>query len=114
MSTNRDDGVGLLVETYVDGAVALLGLSGELTSASRRQLDGAITEVLEAGATHLQIGLLGVTFVDCSGLTSLLAARRRLLTTAVPLQLRRPSACVCRLLELTGTAAAFDIDAHAR
>ena len=67
--------------------------AGELRSAALRTLcrDGH----------HLTLDLSAVTFIDLSGLASLLAVNRRAATLGGSLRLKDPSRPVTRLLELT-------------
>lgn len=54
-----------------------------------------------------------VTFIDCTGLGVLIAARQALSQLGIALLLRAPSPAVLRLLRLTDTGAGFDVvDPH--
>jgi anti-anti-sigma factor len=54
-----------------------------------------------------------VTFIDSSGLRSLLGASRRAAERSGKVVLRSPSPSVQRLLEITGTTAQFSIEPEA-
>lgn len=81
---------------------------GELDPATAPQLDRAIADARADGATELVIDLAGVTFVDSSGLRSLIAAHK--LTQPQPLVVRRPSAFAAQLFEITGLDDQFVIE----
>lgn len=90
------------------GPRAVITAAGELDPATAPQLDRVIADARADGATELVIDLAGVTFVDSSGLRSLIAAHK--LTQPLPLVVRRPSAFVTQLLEITGLDEQFVIE----
>lgn len=84
----------------------LLVVAGELDAATCDLLDGHIDALGEDGPVVLDMS--GITFVDSSGLRSLVQARR---TADGGITLRNPSPVLVRLLELSGLSAAFEVDA---
>jgi len=99
----------LLVHIAPDGAIVA---SGDIDVAGGPVLE----DVLLAQEQHLDadgsvvIDLTDVTFIDSSGLRSLLSASRRAGERSGAVVLRSPSASVRRLLEITGTTSQFRID----
>lgn len=84
-----------------DAARACVQISGELDAALAPRLAAELSAHLQAGRRYLRLELSGVTFIDTSALSVVLAAHNELLRergTLVLTGVRRP---VSRLLELT-------------
>jgi anti-sigma B factor antagonist len=97
IQSNFDEGVTfLLVTGDVDIATA-----GELREAGEQ----AITDVTGT----LRIDLSGVTFMDSSGISALVAIRNAAMASTT-LILDNPSPRVVRVLEITGLASAFRVE----
>jgi len=97
----------LHVHVAPDGAIVA---SGDIDVAGGPILDATIVEQeATVGGRAIVIDLTDVTFIDSSGLRSLLAASRRAEERSSVIVLRSPSASVQRLLEITGTTAQFEI-----
>ena len=79
----------------------LLVLSGELDLATVAVLDDSLRRAESARRPVVLVDLAGVTFMDCAGLTVLLAAARRASETGGEVSVMRASASIRRLLELT-------------
>jgi anti-anti-sigma factor len=86
----------------LEGTKATLSLSGELDTSAARSVDRAVDEVVAAGATSLVIDLGQISFIDSSGLRSLIRARQQLGDGTDAVQLRNPQPGTMRLLEITG------------
>lgn len=99
----------LHVHVAADGAIVA---SGDIDVAGGPILDAAIVEQEGrlSAADPIVIDLTDVTFIDSSGLRSLLGASRRADERGAAVVLRSPSPSVRRLLEITGTTARFRIE----
>ncbi len=95
----------LRVQVGADGVIVAIG---DIDVAGGPLVDAAILD----GESELPvvIDLTEVTFIDSSGLRSLLSASRRAGERGTEVVLRSPSAAVRRLLEITGTEAQFRIE----
>jgi len=82
---------------------------GELDLVGGPVLDEVVQAIERAGEAVV-IDLSQVTFVDSSGLRSLIAASQRTATAGHRVRLVKPTSVVTRLLEITATATMFDID----
>jgi anti-anti-sigma factor len=81
----------------IDGAPVVY-LTGELDLSTIGELATALDQ-LEGS---LVVDLEGVSFMDSSGIRTIVAARKRVLDDGGDLQLRAPQAHVRRVLEITG------------
>ena len=96
--------------THADG-VAHLVVSGEMDMATARQFSAAAKSALaEASASDLVIDLAGVSFMDSTGLGSLVEIQNDAEARGVALVLHAPSERVVEVLRLTGMLDAFTVD----
>ena len=89
---------------------AVLTAVGVLDIATTPELRTRLDEALADGPDALTVDLTDVTFIDSSGLRSLLGASRRADERSGQVVLRSPSPAVQRLLEITGTTTQFRVD----
>ncbi len=94
----------LSVQIGDDGSIVV---AGEIDMAGGPVLDAAITP--RENDQPLVIDLAQVSFIDSSGLRSLLEASRRAHTRGTVVQLRHIGPEVARLLEITGTTDQFEV-----
>ena len=66
----------LSIQVLRIGHRAVLAASGEIDIATAGQIGPAVTDAIEAGAMDVWLDLSEVTFLDSSGMHSILAARR--------------------------------------
>jgi len=79
----------------------ILTVTGELDSATAVHLDSAIQDV-DQSVTGLEVDLTEVSFIDSSGLRSLVMARQTAEESGRRFSISGSSKAVDRLLELTG------------
>lgn len=105
--------MALTTSVLRDDAVAVVVLDGELDVAVARQVDSAVEECLDAGATAVVIDASRLVFCDSTGLGALLRAARRV--GSGRFLLAGVSGAVARLVELTGCTFVLAIrqDVHA-
>ncbi|MCU1370311.1 MAG: anti-anti-sigma factor [Ilumatobacteraceae bacterium] len=85
------------------GPETTLALTGELDPATAPELDAHLRELIaDAGVRSVVLDLAGITFLDSSGLRSLVAANDALRARSASLVLRAPSSNIRRVLEVTG------------
>ena len=89
-----------------DGTISVVG---EIDLAGGPLLDQVVTAQEDAGV-DVVIEMSQVTFVDSSGLRSLIAASQRAAGRSRRVRLVAPTAVVVRLLDITATTSMFDID----
>jgi anti-sigma B factor antagonist len=104
--TNRPG--GLTVTSIADG----WALCGDIDADTAPRLDEAIQMGHVSADGCLVVDLAGVDFIDSSGLSVLLEARRRADEHGGSLMLRHPSIAVRRLIEITRLETALPIEAE--
>lgn len=89
------------------GDDGVITVTGEIDMAGGPILEAAILQT--EGEGPLVIDVRGVSFIDSSGLRSLLEASRRARSRDASLALRNVGPEVARLLEITGTTEQFEV-----
>src|SRR4051794_14608250 len=98
----------LQVQVGADGVIVAIG---DIDLAGGPLVEAAILE--SEAHQPVVIDLNAVTFIDSSGLRSLLGASKRAGDRGSKIVLRSPSPAVRRLLEITGTESQFRIETGA-
>jgi anti-anti-sigma factor len=88
---------------------AILALAGEIDIATAPVLDRAFEEVLSSGRTRLAVDLQPVSFMDSTGLRSLISADRRLEQSGGSLAIITSAGPARRLLEVAGVIDALQV-----
>lgn len=83
-------------------------VTGELDVLSASELRGALARRPQEGCSSVVIDLDGVTFIDCTGLSALLACQQEVAATGGTFSLGALSAAVTRVLDLTGVGGRFE------
>jgi anti-anti-sigma factor len=90
------------------GDRAVVRVSGELdmttAPALRAALEAALKACVEPASMTVLVDMSDVTFMDCSGLNTIIACRRDATAPGATLSLVRPSWCVQRVVGLTNTS----------
>jgi anti-sigma B factor antagonist len=92
--------VSLLLQARLDGSTAVLAVDGEVDMASAPELRAALIDLLDKGATSLVLDLAGVSFMDSSGLGTLVGVLKRVRERDGSMRLASPTRAVLRVLEL--------------
>jgi anti-anti-sigma factor len=90
------------LEAIVESPRATLLLAGELDAATVSQLEVALDQIENAGAEQLIIDLERLTFIDSTGVQTLVACERRFNGHGPELLIRRPNGDVARIFTLVG------------
>jgi len=106
--TSTNESSPFELQQALEGTTGTLLLSGELDASSAPQVDEAVDALIAEGAAELVIDLGEVTFIDSSGLRSLIRARKSMGNADV-VRLRNPQVGTVRLLEITGLTDQFPI-----
>src|SRR3712207_877046 len=100
----------LTIGTAQEQGVAVVDVDGDLDVAAVEDVGSALSEALRGG-TPVVVDLADVSFIDSTGMRTMIDARRR------PRELGLAMVCVCpnnaavwRLLELTGTTGFFEVE----
>jgi anti-anti-sigma factor len=106
----RDQGTqSLTLRASAREGVARLTIEGELDMASAPVLERAVDGARKS-ARVLELELAGVSFMDSTGLRTLLAIRGRLEESGCELRLVAVPPPVLRVLEVTRTSSLFAMD----
>ena len=97
----RDGDERLTVEVQ-GGEPPTIVLVGEVDPHTAPQLESALGELIDGGASTIRIDAEGLAFIDSSGLRVLVDAHRRLGSESTVLVLAQVSPTFRRLLEVTG------------
>lgn len=92
----------LRVDSSTEADTADITAHGEIDLATVNTLRSAITKAMQAGASHLTLNLNTVTYIDSSGLGTLIGAHKRLASSGGSLTVRCSQARILRLLSITG------------
>jgi anti-sigma B factor antagonist len=95
------EGARLQIDSSRDGDSVTIGLLGELDMASVHDLETAILAAEQSDAAAILVDLAEVTFIDSTGLSQLLEAKKR--SNGRFRVAPSTSEAVSRLLSLTGT-----------
>ena len=94
--------------TYPSPATARVAVSGEVDLATAHVLRDRLLGVLrDQGPTTLSVDLAGVTFLDCTGLNALIAARNAAARTGRRMRVTHLQPIVRQVLDLTGLLDVF-------
>jgi anti-sigma B factor antagonist len=101
----------LTVEETRTATGAMLTLAGEIDMATAAELKAATDRNLEPPG-RVVLDFAGVTFCDSQGLSTLIAVNREVAEAGGQLVLANVGDFMARLLEITGLAAAFEVEGH--
>jgi anti-sigma B factor antagonist len=97
------------IQTRVQGAVAIVVLSGRLTANdSPGQLKEAVADLVRRGAKHVILDMAGVNYIDSTRLGELIAAHITVSRIGSHLKLAGTPARVIELLTLAGLGEVFE------
>lgn len=92
----------LRVDSSSEADTAAITADGEIDLATVHTLRSAITTALQQGARHLTLDLNQVTYIDSSGLGTLIGAHKRLTSSGGSVTIRCSQARILRLFAITG------------
>lgn len=93
---------------HADGDTTIM-LGGDLDLASATELAARLESVIDASAGTITVDLARVTFLDSTGLVTILAAQERMTEAGRRLEVCNPSRSVHRVLELSGASRILDV-----
>jgi anti-sigma B factor antagonist len=102
----------LRVDSSTEADTADITAHGEIDLATVNTLRSAITKAMQTGARHLTLHLDTVTYIDSSGLGTLIGAHKRLASSGGTLTVRCSQARILRLLSITGLDRVLTVVAH--
>jgi len=100
----------LRIEVADTTSPTTVALTGEIDVVSSRRLRSALLAIANSGEHCVVVDLTNVTFMDSTGLSALVAARKRMLSLEGQIILRSPSPGVRKVLEITGLMRVFTVE----
>ncbi len=100
-----DPGAGRFTPA-ADGS-SVIEAAGEVDVATSPALAAALDAMIRSGATNIVVDMAQVTFIDSSGLGTLVAALKQAQATNATLTLRNLSTAVRRVFEITDLLETF-------
>jgi anti-anti-sigma factor len=88
---------------------AVVGVTGEIDLSSVGALNACLRKCIDEGCTDITLDMSGITFMDSSGIASLLKTKQHLDEASGNLTLSNPSQSVRKLLDLTALSSIFAI-----
>ncbi|MDE3070128.1 MAG: STAS domain-containing protein [Acidobacteriota bacterium] len=106
----RPSGAGFISvsERELDATTTQITVEGELDLATAPRLKWPLLDSVKAGKTRLLIDLMGVSFIDSTALSVLVAAHRKL-PAGARMAIAATNQNVLRIFVVAGLDAAFDI-----
>jgi anti-sigma B factor antagonist len=98
----RSPSDGLIVAFYHGPGHVLLTVTGECDVATCDQFRAAMEQMVTPGTDRLIVDLSGLTFLDSTGIHTLVDAQAMLTAAGHRLVLARPQPIVARILSLSG------------
>ncbi len=102
----------LRVDSTSEADTATITAAGEVDLATVNTLRSAITQAMHQGATHIALDLDRVSYIDSSGLGTLIGAHKRLASSGGTLTVRCSQPRVLRLLAITGLDRVLTVISH--
>lgn len=99
----------LVTESVAGSGMITVVIRGELDVVTAPLLSRQLAPALDDGPQRLVFDMAGVDFIDCAAVRLIVSTGQYLPTGRLPV-IRRPSVAVRRVLELTGLAAACEVD----
>ena len=96
----------------VDDPGAVIRVSGEVDIQTSPVLEERLRAVLDQGHATVAVNLADVSFLDSTGLSVLVAALQRCRAAGGGLRLLSPQPNVRRVLDITGLAGTFGVEAE--
>jgi anti-sigma B factor antagonist len=90
------------LEVAIRGGAASIRLNGELDMLRARRLDEAFVAICSERVSNTDIDASGVSFIDCTGLRSVLFISEEMERRRGAMRIIDPSSAVQRLLRLAG------------
>jgi anti-sigma B factor antagonist len=85
-------------------------MRGEIDAIAIPSLSGCLDDAIGAGLRRVVLDMADVAFIDSVGLAAIVAATKRLALRGGALSVRRPSAHVRKLLEITGLSGFIPVE----
>ena len=109
---SKDGAATIAVEVRHDAGAALVTLGGELEFGTAASVRATFSDLAQQGDGAVVVDLAAVRFIDSSGLSLLVQAKQRFSAQGRRFELRHPTERVSRVIETSGLAEVFALDAN--
>ncbi len=92
-----------------DGSRAIVEVHGDVDVATSEEFRAFLMSTIDGGAQQLIVNMLGVTYLDSTGLSCFIAARNKIREVDGSIALVIASPQVLKILEITGLTDVFSI-----
>jgi anti-anti-sigma factor len=106
-----EDAPAIALDVEREGDTAIITVGGELEFGTAAALRSMLIELSQQGADPVVVDIAGLEFIDSTGLSLLVQAKQRFESQGRRFVLRRPTHRVVRVLETSGLAELFVIQA---
>ncbi len=97
--------------TSPSAGTAVVAMRGEIDAIAIPSLSGCLDDAISAGHRQVVLDMAEVSFIDSVGLAAIVAAHKRLTAHGGTLSVRRPTAHVRKLLDITGLTGFVPVEA---
>jgi anti-anti-sigma factor len=104
------DPLSLSSRMDTEGGVVRVTLAGEIDVANVAGLDELLVDAVDRAAVEIVVDLRDVSFLDSSGLRSLLSAHARGVQTGKVVRVGEVSSTVAKMLRITDTASTLGLE----
>ncbi|MFN2504634.1 MAG: STAS domain-containing protein [Acidimicrobiales bacterium] len=101
---------GFELRIWADGGNATVGLLGELDMVTIPTYEEGLKRLYDEGTRQVTLDLEGLTFIDSSGLSALVASLRLFRGAGGDVVLRSPTRATAKVLEICGLTQVFTIE----
>jgi anti-sigma B factor antagonist len=107
---STDESATIAVEVQHDGGAALVTIGGELEFGTAASLRTTLSDLAQEGSDPVVVDLAALRFIDSTGLSLLVQAKKRFEAQGRRFELRRPTHRVIRVIETSGLAELFALE----
>jgi anti-sigma B factor antagonist len=107
---STDESATIAVEVQHDAGAALVTIGGELEFGTAASLRTTLSDLAREGYDPVVVDLAALRFIDSTGLSLLVQAKKRFEAQGRRFELRRPTHRVIRVIETCGLAELFALD----
>jgi anti-anti-sigma factor len=114
VSVSKDTSPAIDVEVRHDAGAALVMIRGDLEFGTAASVRKAFSDLAQADGGPVVVDVAALRFIDSTGLSLLVQAKQRFDAQGRRFELRGSTGRVSRVIEISGLAELFEIEASGR